>query len=92
MDGYVNHDYQDLLVERDAPLLWITLNRPDQANAFSDEMITELCRLLREADWDDEVRVIILSGAGKTFCAGGDVKAMEDKSGMFAGDPEELSG
>jgi enoyl-CoA hydratase/carnithine racemase len=68
----------------------VTLNRPSQANAFSDEMITALCRLLRLADWDDGVRVIIVTGMGKAFCAGGDVKAMEEKSGMFAGDSEEL--
>jgi len=77
-------------VEEDAPLLWVTLNRIQHYNAFSDEMITGLCRLFREADWDEDIRVIILTGAGKTFCAGGDVKAMEEKSGMFAGDPEGL--
>lgn len=80
----------DLLVEPDAPLLWVTLNRPAHANAYSDEMIRDLCELLREADWDDDVRVIILTGAGKAFCAGGDVKAMEERTGMFAGDPQEL--
>lgn len=90
MKTYLADNYSDLLVEMDKPLLWVTLNRPHSSNAFSDEMISELCRLLREADWDDEVRVIILTGAGKTFCAGGDVKAMEEKTGMFAGDPEEL--
>jgi 2-(1,2-epoxy-1,2-dihydrophenyl)acetyl-CoA isomerase len=90
MKDYLREAYTDLLVEVDPPLLWVTLNRPQCSNAFSDEMIAELCRLLREADWDDDVRVIILTGAGKTFCAGGDVKAMEEKTGMFAGDPEEL--
>ena len=90
MTTYINEPYTDLLVEQDAALLWVTLNRPEHSNAFSDEMITELCHLLREADWDDDVRVIILTGAGKSFCAGGDVKAMEEKTGMFAGDPEEL--
>ena len=90
MKDYLNEAYTDLLVEMDAPLLWVTLNRPQCSNAFSDEMITELCRLFREADWDDDVRVIILTGAGNTFCAGGDVKAMEEKTGMFAGDPEGL--
>jgi len=90
MKDYLNEAYTDLLVEEDASLLWVTLNRPQYSNAFSDEMITELCHLLREADWDDDVRVIILTGAGKTFCAGGDVKAMEEKTGMFAGDPEGL--
>lgn len=90
MKDYLKESYTDLLVEEDSTLLWVTLNRPKYSNAFSDEMISELCRLLREADWDDDVRVIILTGAGKTFCAGGDVKAMEEKTGMFAGDPEGL--
>ena len=90
MKAYLNDNYSNLLVEMDKPLLWATLNRPHCSNAFSDEMIYELCGLLREADWDDDVRVIMLTGAGKTFCAGGDVKAMEGKTGMFAGDPEEL--
>ena len=90
MKEYLNKSYTDLLVEKDTSLLWITLNRPRHSNAFSDGMITDLCHLLQEADWDDAVRVIILTGAGKTFCAGGDVKAMEEKTGMFAGDPEEL--
>jgi enoyl-CoA hydratase/carnithine racemase len=53
-------------------------------------MITDLCRLFQEADWDDDVRGIILAGAGNTFCAGGDAKAMEEKTGMFAGEPEEI--
>ena len=90
MKDYLYETYTDLLVEEDAPLLWVTLNRIQHSNAFSDEMITGLCRLLREADWDNDVRVIILTGACKTFCAGGDVKAMEEKTGMFAGDPEGL--
>ncbi len=90
MKDYLYETYTDLLVEEDAPLLWVTLNRTQHSNAFSDEMITGLCRLFREADWDEDIRVIILTGAGKTFCAGGDVKAMEEKSGMFAGDPEGL--
>lgn len=90
MKDYLTHVYSDLIVEVDSSLLWVTLNRPQYSNAFSDQMIIDLCRLLREADWDDDVRVIILTGAGKNFCAGGDVKAMEEKTGMFAGDPEEL--
>ena len=90
MREYLKKVYTDLMVKKDGPLLWVTLNRPQHSNAFSDEMITELCRLLREADVDADVRVIILTGAGKTFCAGGDVKAMEEKTGMFSGGNEEL--
>lgn len=90
MKDYLSETYTDLLIKKEQSLLWITLNRPSHSNSFSDEMITELCRLLREADWDDDIRVIILTGAGRHFCAGGDVKAMEEKTGMFAGDPEGL--
>ncbi len=90
MTDYVTETYNDLLVKKDGASLWITLNRPEYSNAFSDEMITNLCHVLREADWDNKIRVIILTGEGKSFCAGGDVKAMEDQTGMFAGDPEEL--
>lgn len=90
MKEYLKLNYDDLLVEETKPLLWITLNRPNFSNSFSDEMIRSLCQLLREADWDDDIRVIILTGSGKHFCAGGDVKAMEEKTGMFAGDPEGL--
>ena len=86
MKDYLTHTYSDLIVDVDSPLLWVTLNRPQYSNSFSDQMISDLCRLLREADWDDDVRVVILTGAGKNFCAGGDVKAMEEKTGMFAGD------
>ncbi len=46
--------------------------------------------VLKEADLDKEVRVIVITGAGKNFCAGGDVKAMKNKSGMFAGESNEL--
>lgn len=70
--------------------LWITLNRPEAANAFHLPMIEELVRTLEEADQDNQVRVIVLTGEGKNFCAGGDVKAMEEKKEMFSGEPDEL--
>lgn len=87
---YLTKSHRDLLLEKNDHCLWITLNRPEQANAFSDEMITELCEVLKDADWDEDIRVIVITGSGKAFCAGGDVKAMEEKSGMFAGEPDEL--
>lgn len=70
--------------------LWITLNRPEAANAFHLEMIDELIRVLEWADIENEVRVIVFTGAGKNFCAGGDVKAMEEKKEMFSGEPDAL--
>ncbi len=71
-------------------LLWLEIDNQSQSNALSMEVIESLVCALKRADRDDEVRVIILSGAGKSFCAGGDVKAMKNRSGMFAGDSFEL--
>jgi enoyl-CoA hydratase/carnithine racemase len=70
--------------------LWITLNNPDQMNAITIPMIDSLVSVLKHADFDRNIRVIVLTGAGKSFCAGGDIKAMEEKSGMFAGESNEL--
>jgi len=70
--------------------LWITLNRPDNSNAFTIEMIHELVETLYIADADSEIRSIVITGAGKNFCAGGDVNDMLNKVGMFAGEPNEL--
>lgn len=80
----------DILYDTDDTVATITLNRPDARNAYSESMVAELVETLDRAEADDEVRVVIVTGAGKAFCAGGDLKAMRDKSGMFAGDSVEL--
>ena len=54
----------------------ITLNRPEVKNAFSPEMITLWRQFLEEARADNNVRVIILTGKGETFCSGGDIREM----------------
>jgi enoyl-CoA hydratase/carnithine racemase len=79
-----------LKVKREDSLLWVTLDLPEKRNAITLEMVDSLTSTLKEADWDLEIKVIILTGAGTSFCAGGDIKAMKEKSGMFAGDAEEL--
>lgn len=80
----------DVLYEVDDHIATITLNRPEARNAYSSQMTAELLEALDDAEYDDEVRAVIVTGAGPTFCAGGDLKAMRDKSGMFSGDPVEL--
>ncbi len=70
--------------------LWITLNRPQASNAFTVEMIQDLVDLLYFADEDDSIHCIIITGEGKHFCAGGDIKQMLNKEGMFAGESNEL--
>src|SRR3972149_418787 len=54
----------------------INLNRPEVKNAFSPEMITLWRQFLEEARADNNVRVIILTGKGETFCSGGDIREM----------------
>lgn len=65
-----------LLAERSAGVLTLTLNRPEARNAMSREMTGALAAMLERAELDSETRCIVLTGAGKGFCAGGDVKGM----------------
>lgn len=58
-------------------ILTITLNNPDMRNAVLPEMDEALTRIFWDADTDPEVRVVVLTGAGKAFCAGGDVAGMQ---------------
>ena len=55
----------------------ITLNRPEKRNALNDALIAEIKRALGEASRDDSVRVVVISGAGKDFCSGADLSAIQ---------------
>lgn len=68
-----------LLIENKDGILNLTLNRPESLNAFSSEMITGLREAIQEAKKDDSIRVVILSGAGRSFSAGGDIKGMGNR-------------
>src|ERR687894_3247012 len=59
-------------------ILTITLDRADKLNAFAGHMRRDLGETLERAGSDDDVRVIVIKGAGRAFCAGGDVAAMDD--------------
>lgn len=80
----------DLLLSRSGAIATLTLNRPKARNAYSEAMIQAFCAALDEIEADEAIRVVALRGAGSSFCAGGDLKAMRDRSGMFAGNPLEL--
>jgi enoyl-CoA hydratase/carnithine racemase len=66
-------EYRTIDWRVDNGLLWLTLNRPDQMNAFTVEMADELEHAFTRANDDDDIRVIIVTGAGKAFCAGMDL-------------------
>ena len=65
-----------VLVEQRERVLAITLNRPDKLNALSAQMITGTVEALERAVTDAEVGAVLITGAGRAFCAGGDVSAM----------------
>ena len=67
-------EYSDLLYDVSGGIATITLNRPERLNAITVAMLGSLSKALREADLDSEVRVIVLTGAGRGFCAGLDLK------------------
>ncbi len=67
-------DYTDMLYEDSGHVATITLNRPDRLNAISGPMLESISQAFRDADADRNVRVIILTGAGRGFCAGLDLK------------------
>lgn len=67
--------YQDILTTVKDGILTITLNRPDKLNAFTGTMMNELIDVFGKASGDDEVRVVVVTGAGRAFCAGADLSA-----------------
>ena len=67
---------EDLLADLDQGVLQLTMNRPQARNAMSRPIVAALAEQLGKAELDPEVRCIVLTGAGKGFCAGGDVKGM----------------
>jgi enoyl-CoA hydratase/carnithine racemase len=70
--------YEQILFEVRDRILTITLNRPDRLNAFTPQMRQELIDAFDRADADDDIRAIIVTGAGRSFCAGADLEAGAD--------------
>jgi enoyl-CoA hydratase/carnithine racemase len=67
--------YQTIIYEVSDNVLTVTLNRPEKLNAFTGQMMTEMIDAFDRADGDDNVRAIIVTGAGRGFCAGADLSA-----------------
>jgi len=67
-------EYKTILYEKRGPGGWITLNRPEESNSVTPELLQELSAGLDESRADPEVRVVVLTGAGRAFCAGADLK------------------
>ncbi len=77
---------EDLLADLDEGVLTLTLNRPEARNAMSGAMTGALAEQLAAAELDPSVKCVVLTGAGKGFCAGGDVKGMASRGDGTVGE------
>ncbi len=79
--------FKTIIVETDDHVTVIKLNRPDALNALNSELLGELATAVTEAEQNEKVRVIVITGSEKAFAAGADVKEMSEKSfvDVFAG-------
>jgi len=89
--------FKTLIVEIEDHVSVIRLNRPDALNALNSELLGELAEAVREAEANEKVRVIVLTGSEKAFAAGADVKEMSEKtfvevftSDMFAAETDQI--
>lgn len=69
-------NYEHIQAERDGNILTLTLNRPERMNAVNGRLHSELSTIFREVNHDNEAWAVVLTGAGRAFCAGGDVGGM----------------
>jgi len=80
-------DYQHIILEKDPVehIARLTINRPERRNALNDDATDEMGQAIDDVAADDDIRVLILTGAGTAFCAGGDLAALQggDNPGMW---------
>jgi enoyl-CoA hydratase/carnithine racemase len=67
--------FQTIVYEKAPPRATIRLNRPEVLNAFDFRMLREIARAAEDASWDDEIRVVVVTGTGRAFCVGADLKS-----------------
>ena len=78
--------FETIVYEKDGSRATIRLNRPDVLNAFDFRMLRELARACEDASWDDEVRVVVVTGTGRAFCVGADLRSW---GADLLGNPQE---
>lgn len=74
--------YEHILVEVEAPIATVTLNRPKVLNALSPDLIREVSVALSEFEADENVRAVVLTGGPKVFAAGADISDMADRTSV----------
>jgi enoyl-CoA hydratase len=79
-----DYSYETLLIDKRDRILTIAMNRPERLNAVDETMHGELEDVFATAGVDPEVSAVVLTGAGRGFCSGGDVRAMDERSGAIS--------
>jgi enoyl-CoA hydratase/carnithine racemase len=78
--------FEHIAYEKEGPRATIRLNRPDVLNAFNFRMLREIARASEDASWDDDIRVLVVTGTGRAFCVGADLKEWSEG---YVGNPDE---
>jgi enoyl-CoA hydratase/carnithine racemase len=78
--------FEKILYDKAPPRATITLNRPEVLNAFDFQLLRELASACEDASWDDDIRVVVLTGAGRAFCVGADLRSWAEE---YLGKPTE---
>jgi enoyl-CoA hydratase/carnithine racemase len=78
--------FEKIVYEKAYPRATITFNRPEVLNAFDFQLLRELARACEDASWDDEIRVVVLTGTGRAFCVGADLRNWAEE---YLGKPTE---
>ncbi|ABO67278.1 enoyl-CoA hydratase-related protein [Geobacillus thermodenitrificans] len=71
--------YETIRYEVDGQVAWLTLNRPEQLNSFTEQMNKEMTKALKQAGADRDVRCVVITGAGRAFCAGEDLSGVTEE-------------
>ena len=69
---------ESIVYEKSPPRATIRLNRPDVLNAFDFRMLREIARACEDASWDDDVRAVVVTGTGRAFCVGADLRSWDE--------------
>jgi enoyl-CoA hydratase/carnithine racemase len=78
--------FERIVYEKEPPRATIRLNRPEVLNAFDFRMLREIARASEDASWDDDIRVVVLTGTGRAFCVGADLREWSEG---YLGHPTE---
>jgi 2-(1,2-epoxy-1,2-dihydrophenyl)acetyl-CoA isomerase len=80
-------DFRTIQYETRDHVAKITMNRPERMNGYSEPMVKEMLAAIDDARQNDDIRVLIITGTGRAFCAGGDISGQPDSASRFRGHP-----